>query len=122
MFQICRKIEFCYGHRLLNYEGKCRHLHGHNGKLLERHRSGGLHRDAIPVPRHAAERGAAGELGSICRRQYTALPGEHPSTGASRQAFEPAAGHLAFHPGALVRRDGAIWPCTPGDQAPPATG
>lgn len=34
MFQICRKIEFCYGHRLLNYAGKCRHLHGHNGKLL----------------------------------------------------------------------------------------
>lgn len=34
MFQICRKIEFCYGHRLLNYAGKCRHLHGHNGRLL----------------------------------------------------------------------------------------
>ena len=26
-------IEFCYGHRLLNYEGKCRNLHGHNGQL-----------------------------------------------------------------------------------------
>src|SRR5215470_16846468 len=31
MFRVTREIEFCYGHRLLNYEGKCRHLHGHNG-------------------------------------------------------------------------------------------
>lgn len=34
MFQITREIRFCYGHRLLNYEGKCRHLHGHNGKAV----------------------------------------------------------------------------------------
>ena len=31
MFVVTRKINFCYGHRLLNYEGKCRYLHGHNG-------------------------------------------------------------------------------------------
>jgi 6-pyruvoyltetrahydropterin/6-carboxytetrahydropterin synthase len=24
-------IHFSYGHRLLNYDGPCRHLHGHNG-------------------------------------------------------------------------------------------
>ena len=34
MFRVTREIEFCYGHRLLNYEGKCRHLHGHNGKAV----------------------------------------------------------------------------------------
>ena len=28
-----REIHFCYGHRLLNYEGKCRNLHGHNGRV-----------------------------------------------------------------------------------------
>ena len=33
MFQVTREIDFCYGHRLLDYEGKCRHLHGHNGRL-----------------------------------------------------------------------------------------
>ena len=32
MFRVTREIHFCYGHRLLNYDGKCRHLHGHNGK------------------------------------------------------------------------------------------
>ncbi|MSQ96749.1 MAG: 6-carboxytetrahydropterin synthase [Gemmataceae bacterium] len=34
MFQVTREIRFCYGHRLLNYDGKCRHLHGHNGRAL----------------------------------------------------------------------------------------
>ena len=34
MFRVVREIEFCYGHRLLNYDGKCRYLHGHNGKAV----------------------------------------------------------------------------------------
>ncbi|MBI4124568.1 MAG: 6-carboxytetrahydropterin synthase [Deltaproteobacteria bacterium] len=32
-YQVIKQIDFCYGHRLLHYEGKCRHLHGHNGKV-----------------------------------------------------------------------------------------
>jgi len=31
MYQVTREIPFCYGHRLLKYNGKCRNLHGHNG-------------------------------------------------------------------------------------------
>lgn len=34
MFRVSREINFCYGHRLLNYSGKCQHLHGHNGRLI----------------------------------------------------------------------------------------
>ena len=34
MFHVTREIDFCYGHRLLNYEGKCRYLHGHNGRAV----------------------------------------------------------------------------------------
>jgi 6-pyruvoyltetrahydropterin/6-carboxytetrahydropterin synthase len=34
MYSVTREIRFCYGHRLLDYEGKCRHLHGHNGKAV----------------------------------------------------------------------------------------
>ncbi len=30
-YEVVREIEFCYGHRLLNYSGKCKNLHGHNG-------------------------------------------------------------------------------------------
>lgn len=34
MYLVTREIHFCYGHRLLNYDGKCRNLHGHNGKAV----------------------------------------------------------------------------------------
>jgi len=33
VYKVTKAIEFCYGHRLMNYDGKCRHLHGHNGKV-----------------------------------------------------------------------------------------
>ena len=34
MYRVTCQIDFCYGHRLLNYQGKCRHLHGHNGRAV----------------------------------------------------------------------------------------
>src|SRR5947209_8764198 len=34
MYRVLREIRFCYGHRLLDYSGKCRHLHGHNGRAV----------------------------------------------------------------------------------------
>ncbi len=33
MYQVTKIIHFCYGHRLLNYEGMCQHPHGHNGRV-----------------------------------------------------------------------------------------
>ena len=33
MYKVVKEIHFCYGHRLMNYEGKCAHPHGHNGKI-----------------------------------------------------------------------------------------
>ncbi len=33
MYKVTKEIHFCYGHRLLDYEGKCAHPHGHNGKI-----------------------------------------------------------------------------------------
>jgi 6-pyruvoyltetrahydropterin/6-carboxytetrahydropterin synthase len=30
MYSVVKRIEFCYGHRLLDYDGICKHLHGHN--------------------------------------------------------------------------------------------
>lgn len=34
MFRVTREIDFCYGHRLLDYDGKCKFLHGHNGRAV----------------------------------------------------------------------------------------
>jgi 6-pyruvoyltetrahydropterin/6-carboxytetrahydropterin synthase len=31
MYQVTQELAFCYGHRLLDYQGKCGRLHGHNG-------------------------------------------------------------------------------------------
>ena len=42
MFRVTKEIHFCYGHRLLNYAGKCRNLHGHNGKAVITLESTGL--------------------------------------------------------------------------------
>jgi 6-pyruvoyltetrahydropterin/6-carboxytetrahydropterin synthase len=30
MYSVTKRIDFCYGHRLLDYDGVCKHLHGHN--------------------------------------------------------------------------------------------
>jgi 6-pyruvoyltetrahydropterin/6-carboxytetrahydropterin synthase len=33
MFLVTREFEFCFGHRLMDYDGKCHNLHGHNAKV-----------------------------------------------------------------------------------------
>ncbi len=33
MYIVTKEIYFCYGHRLLDYQGKCMYLHGHNGRV-----------------------------------------------------------------------------------------
>ena len=44
MYAVTTVIHFCYGHRLLRYRGKCRFLHGHNGKVEIELSAGGLDR------------------------------------------------------------------------------
>ena len=33
MYRVTTEIHFSYGHRLLNYNGKCAHPHGHNARV-----------------------------------------------------------------------------------------
>jgi len=49
MYSISKDLHFCYGHRLLHHPGKCRHLHGHNARVVVR-----------------LERAALDELGMVC--------------------------------------------------------
>src|SRR6185437_11353099 len=49
MYRVSREIAFCYGHRLLNYDGKCRHLHGHNGRAVITLQGAGLDRCGMLV-------------------------------------------------------------------------
>jgi 6-pyruvoyltetrahydropterin/6-carboxytetrahydropterin synthase len=33
MYCVTKRLDFCYGHRLINHQGVCRHLHGHNAMV-----------------------------------------------------------------------------------------
>ena len=33
MYSVIKEIHFSYGHRLVGHAGKCRHVHGHNGRV-----------------------------------------------------------------------------------------
>ena len=34
MFRVSKELKFCFGHRLMDYDGKCRNLHGHNARVV----------------------------------------------------------------------------------------
>ena len=60
MFSITKEIHFCYGHRLFNHQGKCRHLHGHNARAVIRLESPtlnaqGMVRDFADIGRFAKD-------------------------------------------------------------------
>ena len=42
MFSVTKRIDFCYGHRLLDYDGICKHPHGHNAVAEVEVRTGQL--------------------------------------------------------------------------------
>jgi 6-pyruvoyltetrahydropterin/6-carboxytetrahydropterin synthase len=42
MYAVIKRIEFCYGHRLMGHDGVCRHPHGHNAVAEVEIRAGGL--------------------------------------------------------------------------------
>lgn len=33
MYRVCKEIQFCYGHRLKDFDGPCMHPHGHNARV-----------------------------------------------------------------------------------------
>ena len=33
MYSVTKRLDFCYGHRLLDYDGVCKHPHGHNAAV-----------------------------------------------------------------------------------------
>ena len=44
MYSVTKRIDFCYGHRLLDYDGVCKHPHGHNAVAEIEVRTGQLDR------------------------------------------------------------------------------
>ncbi len=49
MYKIKKVFNIAYGHRLLNYDGKCSNIHGHNGKIEINLKSPELNNEAMVV-------------------------------------------------------------------------
>lgn len=47
MYKIKKTFHLAYGHRLLNYKGKCENLHGHNGVVEVMLKSGELNSEMM---------------------------------------------------------------------------
>ena len=48
MYSVTKRIDFCYGHRLLDHDGVCKHPHGHNAVAEVEVRAGQLdHRNMV---------------------------------------------------------------------------
>ena len=47
-YSVTKRIDFCYGHRLLDHDGACKHAHGHNASVEVELRSETLdHHDMV---------------------------------------------------------------------------
>jgi 6-pyruvoyltetrahydropterin/6-carboxytetrahydropterin synthase len=60
MFRVTKELHFCFGHRLMHYDGKCRNLHGHNARVAvtvasEKLDSSGMVRDFSALRRQIGD-------------------------------------------------------------------
>ncbi|MCR4412402.1 MAG: 6-carboxytetrahydropterin synthase [Thermoguttaceae bacterium] len=88
MYRVSRTIEFCYGHRLLNYEGKCRYLHGHNGTAIITLESTGLDARGMVIDFSEIKRVVSGWIDESLDHRMI-LHREDPAVAALRQLGEP---------------------------------
>ena len=58
MYSVTKRIDFCYGHRLLDYDGICKHPHGHNAVAEIEVRTGPARQPqhGLRLQRHQADR------------------------------------------------------------------
>ena len=47
MYSVSKTFTFCYGHRLLNDEGKCKNFHGHSSRVTITLESSGLDKNGM---------------------------------------------------------------------------
>lgn len=88
MFSVLREIHFCYGHRLLNYSGKCRHLHGHNGRVVLAFKTSGLDAQGMVLDFSAIKRGVNGWIDENLDHRMILQRGD-PAVPALEQLGEP---------------------------------
>jgi 6-pyruvoyltetrahydropterin/6-carboxytetrahydropterin synthase len=87
MFRVTREFEFCFGHRLMDYPGKCRHIHGHNAKVCVTLEAESLDRLGMVVDFVEMKRVLAGWLDETFDHTLL-LHKDDPLVGALREAGE----------------------------------
>ena len=88
MFRVSREIRFCYGHRLLNYDGKCRFLHGHNGRAVLTLESEGLDERGMVMDFSQLKKVVGGWIDSTLDHRML-LHRDDPAVPFLRQQGEP---------------------------------
>ena len=88
MFRVSREIHFCYGHRLLNYDGKCKHLHGHNARVIVTLQSDGLDSRGMVLDFGEIKRSLSAWIDEALDHRMV-LHQEDPSVPMMRQLGEP---------------------------------
>ena len=70
MYSVTKRIDFCYGHRLLDYDGVCKHPHGHNAVAEIEVRTDTLDKRnmVVRLQRHQARWSRAGSIASSITR------------------------------------------------------
>ena len=89
MYSVTKRIDFCYGHRLLDYDGVCKHPHGHNAVAEIEVRTGAARQPqhGVRLQRHQADR--QGLDRSRARSQDDPAPGRSARGAAPATLGEP---------------------------------
>ncbi len=88
MFRVSREIDFCYGHRLLDYQGKCRFLHGHNGRAIITIEASGLDSQGMVLDFSEIKRVVSGWIDESLDHRML-LRRDDPAVPALQQLGEP---------------------------------
>ena len=74
MYSVTKRIDFCYGHRLLDYDGICKHPHGHNAVAEIEVRTGALDSRNMVCDFSDIKRIVKGWIDARARSQDAAAP------------------------------------------------
>ncbi|MCL2182560.1 MAG: 6-carboxytetrahydropterin synthase QueD [Chitinispirillia bacterium] len=80
MYEITTESHFCAAHSLLNYEGPCENLHGHNWQVRATVRCENLDKSGVGIDFKALKRMLNGILDQFDHRHLNTILDESPSS------------------------------------------
>lgn len=87
-YRVTKRFSFCYGHRLMDYDGNCRHPHGHNARVEVDLASARLDRRGMVVDFHDLKASLRGWIDATLDHRMI-LRRDDPMIGILRGMGEP---------------------------------